>query len=118
MTSMNNSFVWFLVFSAVVWGGTILLWRKAIGVVCRQVTDHAKLNARAYIRGAIYVAIAVITSFKEVFEKLSSDVAMILPWWQWLIMFSVPVLSGLVTLGAFLDNSAASNRPTLHTDNK
>lgn len=109
--SWNNSFLWFLVFCAVVWGGSLLLWRRAIGAIGRQVAAHAKLNARAYIRGAVYVAISVGTAFKEAFEKLSSDVAAVLPWWQWLIMFMIPVLAGLVTLGAFLDNSANHNRP-------
>lgn len=108
---MNNSFIWFLVFCLVVWGGSLLLWRRTIGVIGRQVADHARLNARAYIRGAVYVAISVGTAFKETFEKLSSDEAAVLPWWSWLIRFMIPVLAGLVTLGAFLDNSANRNLP-------
>lgn len=109
---MTNPFIWFLFFCVTVGAGFVLLWRKAIGAVTMQVTEHAKLNARSYIRGSIYVAIAAGTAFKETFEKLSSDVAAVLPWWQWLIMFGAPVLAGLVTLGAFLDNSSASNRAT------
>ena len=108
---MNTSFIGFLLFCLVVWGGMILIWRKAIGAVMGQVAAHAKLNARAYVRGAVYVGIAVLSDFKSVFEKLSSDVAMVLPWWSWLVMFSTPVLGGLITLGAFLDNSAQKNQP-------
>jgi hypothetical protein len=108
---VNTPFYWFLAFVTVVFGGSFLLWRKAIEAIGRQVTEHAKVNARAYVRGAVYVAIAILSDFKEVFEKLSTDVAAVLPWWSWLVLFSTPLLGGLITLGAFLDNSAQRNQP-------
>ena len=108
---MNNPFWWFLSFVTVIFVGMYILWRKAIEAIGRQVTEHAKLNARAYVRGAVFVAVAAITDFIDAFEGLSSDVAAVLPWWSWLTFFLKPLLGALVTLGAFLDTSAQRNQP-------
>jgi len=114
----SSPFVWFLMFLSILIGGLAVLCRRIITVICKQVAEHAKLNAQAYIRGFIYVSIAFLSDLKDVFENLSTDVAKVLPWWSWVVLFTTPILGALVTLGAFLDKSAASNRQIPKTDHE
>lgn len=102
---MSHPFVWFLIFCTVVWGSILYFARGAIDHMSRQFSAHAKSYAPAYARGGALIAIAALSSFIEVFEKLSSDMAVNLPWWMWLAMFAKPVLSALTVFAAFLDTT-------------
>lgn len=96
---------WFLLFVVVVWGSLLWFLRGVMAELSKQATSHAKLYAAAYAKGGALIAIAVFTSFGETFEKLSSDVAVVLPWWSWLSMFFQPVIAGLAVYVAFVDST-------------
>lgn len=104
---MHNPLTWFLVFCVAVWGTVLYFWRGALKELSRQASAHARAYAIAYARGSALVLIASISSFIEVFEKLSPDTAVVLSWWMWLTLFFKPVLAALTTLVAFMDSSVA-----------
>jgi hypothetical protein len=100
-----SPFLLFVVFLLVVWGSAIYLARNVIRGLSAHAAENVKLYAPAFAKGGALVAIATLSSFVEIFEKLSSDVAAVLPWWSWLTMFCVPVIAALTTLVAFMDRS-------------
>lgn len=102
---MNNPFTWFLV---LVFGGLIsfaYLARRVLRELTEQAAIHAKLYSAAYAKGGALIVIAMMSSFVENFEKLSSDVATLLPWWMWVAMFVKCVIPGLTTYVAFVDRT-------------
>lgn len=117
MAILMSPVMWFFAFAIVVWGGAIYFWRGAIKELSIEAGAHAKLYAAAYARGAALVSISALQSFIEVFERLSPDVANVLNWYGWLVLFSKPVLAALITFGAFMDTSVqrARDRSNLTT---
>lgn len=102
----SSPFTWFIGIVLIGAGLAWWIWRDLIDEIIRQITSHAKGNTRRYVRGFVYVAVAGLSDLKEVFTNLSKDVADIMPWWSWIVLFTTPLLGMLVTLGAYLDTSA------------
>ena len=95
----------FVVFVVLVWGSIIFLLRGMLKGLSLHAAESVKRYAPAFTKGAALVAIAALSDFVEIFEKLSSDVALVTPWWTWLCYLFGPVIGALTTLVAFMDRS-------------
>lgn len=82
-----------------------LIFKGALLNVANYSAEHAKVYAGAYVKAGCLIAIAIGTTFKEVFQPVTVEQAATFAWWDWVIKFSAPLLSGLAVLSAFLDRS-------------
>lgn len=102
---MSTPAIIFVAFIVVVWGSVIWLFKGVFKGISHAAAENVKRYAPAYAKGGALIAIAAFSSFVEIFEKLSSDVASVLPWWAWLTLFSKPVIAALTTYVAFVDRT-------------
>lgn len=84
----------------------VFFLRSAIGAsIITAASAHARIYAVAYVKGAVLILIAMISSFDEAFHPLTVEQAASLAWWDWAILFLKPVAAGCAVLVAFLDRS-------------
>ncbi len=93
--------------SAVLLGLIAFFWvfRGLFRTLVNSSEEHAKSYTSAYVKCFCLIALAAGTTFKEVFQPITVEQAARFAWWDWIIKFSAPVLSGLSVLSAFLDRS-------------
>ncbi len=108
---MNASLLFFLLLAVLVG----LLVARFFSATARELAavaaKHAKVYARAYVKGGALVVVAMIASFDENFRPLTKDVAALQPWWMWAILFLKPIGAGLAVVIAFLDKTVANTAP-------
>jgi hypothetical protein len=92
-------------FVVLVWGSIAWLARGVIVGLSKQAAENVKNYAPAYAKGGVLILVAALTTFVETFEKLSSDVAAVLPWWSWLCLLCKPVIVAGTTYVAFMDRT-------------
>jgi cytochrome bd-type quinol oxidase subunit 2 len=107
---LDSSLAWFLAFTCIIVGVAWLFLRGTISKLRDFIAARASIYAVAYAKGGCLIALAVGTTFKEVFQPITIEQAAHFAWWDWVIKFSAPVLSGLSVLAAFLDQSAQRAR--------
>lgn len=101
---MNTAYIT-LIFVVLVWGSLAYFGRGVIAGLSRQAAENVKTYAPAYAKGGVLIMVAALTTFVETFEKLSSDVAGVLPWWSWLCLLCKPVIVAGTTYVAFVDRT-------------
>ncbi len=106
--SDNAPFVAFLLLLVLIVFGSVWFFKDTIKELRDLAKEHVGSYAIVYVKGGTLILIAVGTSFKEVFQPITATQADSFAWWDWVIKFSAPIISGLAVLAAFLDRSAAN----------
>lgn len=100
----------FLCLCVLTLGLPMFFFRQTLTILASSAAEHAKLYATSYCKGGALIAMAMMSTFKETFQPITIEQAQHFAWWDWVIKFQAPILSGLAVLVAFLDTSAQRAR--------
>lgn len=106
--SENAPFIAFVLLLVFLVMGSVWFFKDTLKELRELAKEHVGSYAIVYVKGGTLILIAVGTSFKEVFQPITALQADNFAWWDWVIKFSAPIISGLAVLAAFLDRSAAT----------
>lgn len=104
----NAPFIAFILLLVLIAFGSVWFFKDTLKELRDLAAQHVGAYAIVYVKGGTLILIAVGTSFKEVFQPITAAQASNFAWWDWVIKFSAPIISGLAVLAAFLDRSAAT----------
>src|SRR5690242_4238949 len=83
--SDNAPFIAFLILLVLIAFGSVWFFKDTLKELRDLATKHVGSYAIVYVKGGTLILIAVGTSFKEVFQPITSTQAENFAWWDWVI---------------------------------
>lgn len=100
-----NPFLWFLLVVVVIVAGLGYAFRNAFDSIRDAAVAHARIYAKPYAICSALILIAGMTTYHEVFSKLTAEEIAAMTQYQWVAKFFLPAISMLNVLVAFLNTS-------------